>query len=860
MELAKGTLLQGGKYIIESKLGQGGFGITYLAYQQSLKRKVAIKEFYMKDCCQRDERTATVTVPTKSNQSIVDKYKNKFISEAQRTSELSHSNIISIIDFFEENDTAYYVMPYMPCGSLAQYNNGNALPEAEALKYIRQVADALSFLHKQHKNHLDVKPGNIVLDQYKNAVLIDFGISKIYDDKGKPLTTADTLTNVGCSPGYAPLEQQNAKEQFAATYDIYALGATLYRLLTGITPPVANLLASGEEKLQPLPDTISLSTRNAVYAAMRIIKQERTQSIEEFLKILDGKASTSAISEDTTISTSTSDITTLNFDKTKTTTNTSKNINGGNSGGISGGNLQGNNADSSFDPKMSKKDWIILSVFVAIILIIIISIVKNRENKEKAEANTEYLATEEAPDVISGTLRNQEKLNFNVNGVTLTMYGIESGEFEMGSANSADESPIHKVVVSDFYMAETEVTQGLWEAVMGNNPSYHKSWDYPVEYVSWYDCQRFIENLNKFTSTQRPDGMKFRLPTEAEWEYAAMGGNGNYNLPLEEVAPEVVAVEGLETAPATNSVYDWYYNSLLIRGLGGNVCEWCLDFYDSNYYSNSDYSDPICNNETSQRVLRGECYLGYCNGSYITDRRIDDPNKRYGNVGFRVVLSGLELNVNMGTEVINAEKVKSVTSYSLAKAKYKDTWVDLGLSVYWAKCNVGESAPEYYGTYFAWGEITGKNIYTKDNSATYQKSIGDIGGDPEYDAATAIWGGGWRLPTEQEWEELKNKCKWEFTRIAENDGIPDGYGYRVKGPNGNSILLRASGRRKGELFEFVDTVGNYLSSTPHNDLTQCIGLGFNKDRRWIFHDSRSIGYSVRPVLDKEKRSGTITDV
>ncbi len=351
MELVKGTLLQGGKYIIESKLGQGGFGITYLAYQQSLKRKVAIKEFYMKDCCQRDERTAMVTVPTKSNVIIVDKYKKKFISEALRTSELAHPNIISIIDCFEENDTAYYVMPYMPGGSLAQHNGGNALPEAEALKYIRQVADALSFLHKQHKNHLDVKPGNIVLDQYKNAVLIDFGISKIYDDNGKPLTTTDTLTNVGCTPGYAPLEQQYAKEQFAATYDIYALGATFYRLLAGTTPPDAGSLASGEENLQPLPDTISLSTRNAVYAAMRIIKQERTQSIEEFLKILDGKASTSAISEDTTISTSTSDITTLNFDNT----NTSKNINGANSGG----NSQGNNADSSLNKEVKdteKKD------------------------------------------------------------------------------------------------------------------------------------------------------------------------------------------------------------------------------------------------------------------------------------------------------------------------------------------------------------------------------------------------------------------------------------------------------------------------------------------------------------------------
>lgn len=316
MELIPGTQLHGGSYEIVRKLGQGGFGITYLANQRSPRRQVAVKEFFMKDYCQRDTANPTrLTIPTTAKVKLVGKFKEKFINEAQKTAELSHPNIVSIIETFEENDTAYYVMPYLPGGSLAEYSAGRALPEVEALKYIRQTASALKYMHSQHKNHLDVKPGNIMLDQNGNAVLIDFGLAKVYDDTGNPLTGKDS--EIASTPGYAPLEQQSAKEQFAATLDIYALGATLYKLLSGKTPPAAGLLASEDDTLTPLPDSVSASTREAIYAAMKIKKSERPQSVDEFLKILNDEATKTPAPEITTKSES--ETTLLNTKKEKST-------------------------------------------------------------------------------------------------------------------------------------------------------------------------------------------------------------------------------------------------------------------------------------------------------------------------------------------------------------------------------------------------------------------------------------------------------------------------------------------------------------------------------------------------------------
>ena len=285
MYLQANTLLQGGKYRIVRFISSGGFGCTYEAEHVMLGERVAIKEFFVKDFCNRDEATAYVTIGTRSKRGLVDKLKRKFIEEAKILYRMQHPGIVRVFDIFEGNGTAYFVMDYIDGPSLSEIvAKKGALSEVRAIRYIRQVAEALKYVHDQDRLHLDIKPSNIMVDSNDNAILIDFGTSKQYDE----VDGENTSTLLGKTPGYAPLEQMgNDVVTFMSATDIYALGATLYKLLTGITPLSATLLASGEE-LEPLPDTVSEATRSAVAASMSINKNKRPQTVEEFLALLDG--------------------------------------------------------------------------------------------------------------------------------------------------------------------------------------------------------------------------------------------------------------------------------------------------------------------------------------------------------------------------------------------------------------------------------------------------------------------------------------------------------------------------------------------------------------------------------------------
>ena len=279
--LQPNTTLQGGKYRIERVLGQGGFGITYLAMQTSLQRKVAIKEFFMKDFCSRDGATSTMLGSSIGSNKLVEQYKKKFVKEARNLAKLNHPNIINVIDVFEENDTVYYAMPYLSGGSLQDYvKSCGALSEKEALKYVRQIAKALKYMHEeQHMCHYDVKPANILLDDKGNAVLIDFGISKGYDEGGHETST----TPIGLSEGYAPIEQyQQGLEEFSPASDVYALGATFYFLLHGRVPVSASKRVGGMG-LQ-LSQKLSKNAKDIINTSMKLSRAERPNNVGVFFR------------------------------------------------------------------------------------------------------------------------------------------------------------------------------------------------------------------------------------------------------------------------------------------------------------------------------------------------------------------------------------------------------------------------------------------------------------------------------------------------------------------------------------------------------------------------------------------------
>lgn len=293
-ELKTGSQLQAGKYTIDHVLGQGGFGITYKATTKSalagnlggmtVEVPIAIKEFFIKDFCVRNAESSYVSVPTTGSKEQTEKFRQKFIKEARNIATLSHPNIVQVLDVFEENGTVYYAMQYLDGGSLREKVKANGpFSEAQAVTYIRQIADALGYMHqKKHICHLDVKPGNILLDKNGRAMLIDFGISKSYDEHGNETSS----TPVGLSQGYAPLEQyQNSLHDFSPVTDIYSLGATLYYLLTGETPPEAAVVL--EQGIGQQPSQVSRNVWQAIEAAMQPLRKDRPQTTEAFLDIID---------------------------------------------------------------------------------------------------------------------------------------------------------------------------------------------------------------------------------------------------------------------------------------------------------------------------------------------------------------------------------------------------------------------------------------------------------------------------------------------------------------------------------------------------------------------------------------------
>ncbi|MBD5324840.1 MAG: serine/threonine protein kinase [Bacteroides sp.] len=284
MQLKSGSQLQSGKYRIIRVLGQGGFGITYLAEHTMLDKKVAIKEFFPKEYCDREENTGHLTTGTKNTVEIVGMLRGKFVKEAKNISKLRHHNIITIYDIFQENDTAYYVMEFVEGISLSQMimEQGN-LPENKAISYIRKVADAVGYMHSLSMNHLDLKPANIMVRASDDEpILIDFGLSKQYDASGGQTST----TPIGISHGFAPIEQYRpgGVATFTPQTDIYALGTTLFNLLSGKVPPHYSEIL--EEGLPEFPTAISPSARKAVEHAMEIRKNNRPATIAEFLNDL----------------------------------------------------------------------------------------------------------------------------------------------------------------------------------------------------------------------------------------------------------------------------------------------------------------------------------------------------------------------------------------------------------------------------------------------------------------------------------------------------------------------------------------------------------------------------------------------
>lgn len=563
-ELQPGTVLCGGKYTILEKIGEGGFGITYKAIQNGLNRTVCIKEYFPAGKCIRATYARTVSVQGMS-ESLFEKYRQSFVKEAKMLATLHHPNIVEVIDVFDENNTSYMVMPFIEGRSLQNIvDSQGPLPYPEVVNYMAQVTNAIGYIHDRHILHRDIKPDNIMItDDYK-AILIDFGSAREFEQDKTQIHTS-MLTH-----GYAPTEQYTANSRKGSYTDIYAIGATMYFVLTGQVPLEAGArlterLVEPKELAPDIPD----EANRTILKAMQIKAENRHQTVQEFMDDLRNVRPSVLV-------------------------------------------------DETIGKTSSKKLWIVLVVAGCIIIALVgFLLLRPKEILEIDKSKIEYKT-------------------YDFTGMNAyPMIKVDGGDFIMGTTEIDDEDcPPHNVSLSDYYIGQFEVSQGLWEKVMGNNPSSYQKIELqdslPVENISFEDVQLFVSRLNNMT------GQKFSLPTEAQWEYAARGG-----------------VESKGTKIAGNYPNNVWYdknhpfkikfppsvNELGIYQMSGNVAEWCLDYYEDDYYKQSANShNPLNESKSEFHVVRG--------GSFdddeidkITVYYRETSDKASPNIGLRLVIN-----------------------------------------------------------------------------------------------------------------------------------------------------------------------------------------------------------------------------
>ncbi|KPQ35335.1 MAG: hypothetical protein HLUCCO16_16795 [Phormidium sp. OSCR] len=576
-----GTKIFGDRYTVAKRLKTGGFGITYLV-NGPRGRQWVLKT--LKD----EVMTEAEYIPYR------DKFLRDFDRETAKIAICRHRHIVQVVNHFIHEGLPCMVMEYIQGQDLAErVMRGGALPEAVALRYIREVGEALMVMHEKGLLHRDIKPHNIMVRlPADEAVLIDFGIAREFIPN---LTQTHTIALTPC---FAPIEQYDKQEHRGEFTDVYALAATLYYLLTGNLPPIATMRV-WRDRLD-IPKHWSPELGNAIRQGMAIEPDDRTQTVADWLALLPN----------------------------------------------SGGGLL------SF-------------------------------TFETVRVNDRGQIVQKIPGQARFYPQDLGQ------GVRLDMVQLPGGTFLMGTEEAEierlckeydkgwfkRESPQHSVQVSPFLIGKTPVTQDQWRVVVTQvgkivrdldpDPSGFKGGNRPVERVSWYDAVEWCARLSKLT------GQEYRLPSEAEWEYACRGGTTTPFAFGETITPDLANYDGnysfgnaakgqyrQETTPVTS----FPANGFGLYDCHGNVYEWCFDPFHDKYQgapgdgkvwdenvNDNRYQKPLANlkvllKESDKRyVLRGGSWdYGplFCRCAYRDHYWRDDL---YSTVGFRVCLVGAGL-------------------------------------------------------------------------------------------------------------------------------------------------------------------------------------------------------------------------
>jgi formylglycine-generating enzyme required for sulfatase activity len=600
------TVLQG-RYRIISHISRGGMGSVYLAKDENLGIRVAVKQNMLED------------------PRLIEAFKR----EARLLASLRHTALTQVKDHFIIDGTGQFlVMEYISGDDLEAIlvkrrqkvepvGQPKPFEVSQVMGWAEQLLDALDYLHARPEPiiHRDIKPQNLKLAERNQIILLDFGLAK---GKTLQMTRVTTTGSIyGYTPNYAPIEQIRGVGTDPRS-DLYALGATLYHLMTGLPPVDAATRADaylGDEPDPLLPPgeinrDVPQSVSAVLMKAMEQHRNKRPSSAAELLEMLRAARHALAIERQSQ-------------DEEKRRQQEAQTIVAGSQREEESRKAAEVERQRQLEEEQRKKE----------------EDEKQRqqeeqERKEKEEAERkrqqeeqerkareerERIAREEAERIQQAEQERRAKeeaerlrlvqerkakeeaerrKQFSIVTSADNFVRIDAGEFMMGSENGdADEKPVHRVRISrPFEMGKFEVTQAQWEAVTGSNPSYFKGAKLPVENVSWEDARQFIEKLNA-----QNDGYFYRLPTEAEWEYACRAGStGDYAGNL-----DAMAWYGDISGAKTHPVGQKQPNAWGLYDMHGNVWEWCQDWYSANYYAQSPGADPQGPASGSARVTRG---------------------------------------------------------------------------------------------------------------------------------------------------------------------------------------------------------------------------------------------------------------
>jgi len=645
--LAPRTLLHG-QFLVGRVLGKpGGFGITYLGWDRGLHRRVAIKEYFPRDIAGRETDRTTVTPDSTDDASNFQHGLEQFQTEARTLARLDHPNIVRIHQVLAAHGTAYLVMEYYPGLTLAEHLDrqpGGRLPEATALALMQQILDGLRAVHAEGLLHRDIKPQNIYLAATRGGnarpVLIDFGAARqVAGERSCSLSVLLT-------PGYAPLEQYSRRGKQGPWTDVYAVAAVLYRMLTGLTPPDAHDRNEGE----PLPPAarfgISAPVSAALERALAMAAGERTQSVAALQQALAGTTGKVAVEK----------------------------------GPASPPPApprppvpprpRGETGRPPPPPPANGPGpwpWVVGGV-LGLAGIVAVAYVATRDPGPVAPIPAPVAVTPRpdtpapapippAPVVVSKPVvpNPPARLAFEPEMVL-----IPAGSFLMGSPageadRDADEGPQHQVQVPAFALGKYEVSFDQWDACVSAGGCTQKPADQgwgrgtrPVINVSWDDAQQYVGWLSRQT------GKTWRLPTEAEWEYAARAPTRTDSSTAFDTGNCITTAQanydgsnfdyagcGAKTGvylKETQPVGSYPANRWGLHDLHGNVYEWVQDCWHDDYTgAPTDGSEwrGSCS-DSGRRVLRGGSWSSFPWLLRSASRGRIDTGSRNHNLGFRV--------------------------------------------------------------------------------------------------------------------------------------------------------------------------------------------------------------------------------